>query len=162
MMPAWYWTCGRLKTVIFCLNPKGQGVTLCDSIPFPGFLLCRHTPLNFPEYLLFYTWDAQFPRIVFIMISSYFIIFKVISQILSHLNLTAILQQRQNLFFSFLKFYWSTYSLFTRLWSFLLYNKGIQLYVYTHPFSFRCFSHIGYYRILGRVLCAMQQVPIGQ
>ena len=46
--------------------------------------------------------------------------------------------------------------------SFLLDNKGIQLYTHTHPFSFRFFSHIGDHRVLGRVLCARQQVPVGQ
>ena len=38
----------------------------------------------------------------------------------------------------------------------------IQLYKYTHPFSFRFFSHIDYHRILGRILCAIQQIPVGQ
>ena len=38
----------------------------------------------------------------------------------------------------------------------------IQWYIYTYPFYFRFFSHIGYHRILGRVLCAIQQVPVGQ
>ena len=32
--------------------------------------------------------------------------------------------------------------------------------VYTHPSRF--FSHIDYHRVLGRVLCAIQQVCIGQ
>ena len=34
--------------------------------------------------------------------------------------------------------------------------------MYTHLFSFRFFSHIDYHRILGSVLCALQQVPGGQ
>ena len=42
----------------------------------------------------------------------------------------------------------------------MLCNRVIQLYVYTCLFSFRFFSHIDYHRILGRVLCAIQQVPI--
>ena len=33
---------------------------------------------------------------------------------------------------------------------------------YTYPFPFRFFSHIYYHRILGRVLCAIQQVPVDQ
>ena len=51
---------------------------------------------------------------------------------------------------------------FTTLWSFLLYNKVIQLYRYTHPLSFRFFSHIDYLKILGTVPCVIQQVPTGQ
>ena len=53
------------------------------------------------------------------------------------------------------------YSWFTRL-SFLLNNKVNQLYMYTRPFSIRFFSHIDYHWILGRVLCAIQQVHVGQ
>ena len=45
--------------------------------------------------------------------------------------------------------------------SFLLYNQVIQLYLHTHPFFFRFFSHIDDHRILGRVLWAVQQVPVG-
>ena len=33
---------------------------------------------------------------------------------------------------------------------------------YTHPLSFRFFSHINHHRLLDRVPCAVQQVPIGQ
>ena len=44
--------------------------------------------------------------------------------------------------------------------SFLLYNKVIQLYTYTHPFFFRFFAYIDYHRILGRVPCATQQAPL--
>ena len=51
------------------------------------------------------------------------------------------------------------HSWFTRLRSFLLYHKVIQLY--THPFSFRLFPHVNYYRTLGGVFCAIQQV-LGQ
>ena len=41
-------------------------------------------------------------------------------------------------------------------------NKSDQSYIYTYPFSLRVFSHIDYHRILGGVLCAIHQVPIGQ
>ena len=34
--------------------------------------------------------------------------------------------------------------------------------MYTDPFSFRFYSHVDYHRILCRVPCATQQVPIGQ
>ena len=54
------------------------------------------------------------------------------------------------------------YSWLTLLWSFRLYNKAIQLYMYTYPFSFRFFSHIDYHRILGRVPCVIRRVSIGQ
>ena len=37
----------------------------------------------------------------------------------------------------------------------------IHLYMYTHPFSFRLFSHMYYHRILGWVLCAVQQDSVG-
>ena len=50
------------------------------------------------------------------------------------------------------------YSWFRSLWSFLLYNKVIQLHMYTHPFSFKFFSNIDRHRILGRVLYNTQQV----
>ena len=63
--------------------------------------------------------------------------------------------------FSFFKVLFR-YSWFTRLWSFLLYSRVIQLCVYTHLFSFGFFSHIDDHRIMGRVLCATQQVPAGQ
>ena len=54
------------------------------------------------------------------------------------------------------------YSWFKMLWNFIIYNKGIQLYMYTYIFYFRFFSHIDYYRILDRVLYAVTQVPSGQ
>ena len=38
----------------------------------------------------------------------------------------------------------------------------ILLRMYTHPFSFRFFAHIDDHGILGRALCATQQVPTGQ
>ena len=34
--------------------------------------------------------------------------------------------------------------------------------MFTHPLSFRFFSHIYYHRILVRVLCTLWQVPTGQ
>ena len=37
----------------------------------------------------------------------------------------------------------------------LLHNKVMQSYMYTHPFFFRFFPHVGDHRILGRVLCAI-------
>ena len=39
-------------------------------------------------------------------------------------------------------------------------QKVTQLYIYMYPLFFRFFSHIGHYRILGRVPCAVQQVLI--
>ena len=43
-----------------------------------------------------------------------------------------------------------------------VYNKVIQLYIYTYPFFFRFFSNVDSHRILGRVFCAIQRVPVGQ
>ena len=40
--------------------------------------------------------------------------------------------------------------------------SAVQFYMYTHPFSFRFFPHMGDHRILGRDLSALWQVPIGQ
>ena len=67
---------------------------------------------------------------------------------------------RSHLFF--FKFYWNTVDLqgcdhFCCTTKWLSYT-----FIYTHPFSFGFFSHIDYHRILSRVLCAIQQVPIGQ
>jgi len=59
----------------------------------------------------------------------------------------------------FFKFYWSVIDL--QGWNNFCCTTVIQLYIYTYPFSFRFCSHIDH-RILGRVLCALQQVPIGQ
>ena len=41
-----------------------------------------------------------------------------------------------------------------------MYSKVIQLYIYIYMylFFFRFFSHIGYYKVLSRVPCAIQQV----
>ena len=46
------------------------------------------------------------------------------------------------------------------LCQFQAYNKVIQSYIHIYPFFFRFFSHIGYYRILSRVPCALQQVLV--
>ena len=62
--------------------------------------------------------------------------------------------------FLFFKFDWSIVDL--QVCENFCYMTVIQLYTYTHPFSFKFFSHIYYHRISGRVLCAIQQVPIGQ
>ena len=43
---------------------------------------------------------------------------------------------------------------------FQVYSKVIQLYIYMHLFFFRFFSHLGYYRLLSRVSCAIQQVLV--
>ena len=43
-----------------------------------------------------------------------------------------------------------------------MYNKVIQFYMYTQPFFFQFFSQIDHHRTLGGVLCAIQQVSIGQ
>ena len=64
-------------------------------------------------------------------------------------------------FFSFFKVLLK-YGWFTTLWQFLLYSKVIQLYVYTHPLSFRFFSRIGHHRSSGRVPWAIQHIPVGQ
>ena len=52
------------------------------------------------------------------------------------------------------------YSCFTSCDNFCCTKKVIQLHIYTHPFRF--FSHIDYHRIVGRVPCAIQQVPPSQ
>ena len=67
------------------------------------------------------------------------------------------------IFFSdfFFKFYWGVVDLQCCDF-FLLYNEVIRLYVYTHPFYFRFFSYTDYHRELSRVLCAIEQVLIGQ
>ena len=44
---------------------------------------------------------------------------------------------------------------------FQVYSKVIQLYVYTYLFFFRFLSPLGYYRILSRVPCAIQQDLVG-
>ena len=43
---------------------------------------------------------------------------------------------------------------------FLLYSKVIQLYRYIHTPFLRFCSHISHYRVLNRILCAIQQVLI--
>ena len=39
---------------------------------------------------------------------------------------------------------------------FQVYSKMVQLYIHIYPLFFRFFSHIGYYRMLSRVPCAIQ------
>ena len=71
----------------------------------------------------------------------------------SHSSLGEQLLQNDVIFFFFFKFnvYLTLeYSWFTMLCYFQVYTKVIQLYIYTYPFYFRFFSHIGYYRILSR------------
>ena len=43
---------------------------------------------------------------------------------------------------------------------FQVHSKVNQPYTYSYPSFFRFFSHIGYYRILSRVPCAIRQVLI--
>ena len=62
-----------------------------------------------------------------------------------------------SIFFPFLKVLLK-YSLVIIMYEILLYNRMIHLYMYTHPFSFKFFSLC--HKILGRILCATQQVPI--
>ena len=50
--------------------------------------------------------------------------------------------------FSFLITYLLKYSWFTMLYYSQMYSPGIQLYIKICPFFFRCFSLIGYYKIL--------------
>ena len=47
------------------------------------------------------------------------------------------------------------------LCQFWVYSKVIRLYIYIYLFFFKFFSHLGYYRILSRVPCTIQQVPVG-
>ena len=44
------------------------------------------------------------------------------------------------------------------LCQFLLNSKVNQLYIYIYPLFFRFFSHLGHYRVLSRVPCAVQQI----
>ena len=69
-------------------------------------------------------------------------------------------EKMQFLFFSCLNFYWSRVDLQCCV-SFCCTAKWIS-YTYTciHSFLFRFFSHRGYYRVLSRVPCAIQQVLI--
>ena len=46
------------------------------------------------------------------------------------------------------------------LCQFLLYTKVNHLYIYICPLFLRFFSHVGYYRVLSRIPCAIQQVLI--
>ena len=45
-------------------------------------------------------------------------------------------------------------------YSFLLYNKVNQLFVYIYPLFFGFPSHLGHYRAFSRVPCAIQLVFI--
>ena len=47
------------------------------------------------------------------------------------------------------------------LCQFQVHSKVIQLCVYMYLFFFKFFSHLGYYRILSRVPCAIQWVIVG-
>ena len=60
------------------------------------------------------------------------------------------------LFFLIFKKFLLAYSRFTMLCYFLLYSKVNQFYVYIYPLFFRFFFHIGHYRVLRRVPCAIQ------
>ena len=46
------------------------------------------------------------------------------------------------------------------LCQFQVYSKVNQLYICMYPLFFRFFSHLGYYRVLSRVSCAIEQVLI--
>ena len=48
------------------------------------------------------------------------------------------------------------------LWYFLLCNKVIQSYIYTHLFSLRFYYHIDYHQMLARVPWVIQKIPVGQ
>ena len=65
-----------------------------------------------------------------------------------------------NLFFFFLKFGWGIVDL--QGCDNFCSTTVIQLHLYTHPCSFRFFSHTDYHRIRGSVPFAIQQIPIGQ
>ena len=62
--------------------------------------------------------------------------------------------------FYFLKKILLEYSCFTMLCQFLLYSKVNQLYVYIYPLFLGFSSHLGHYRALSRVPCAIQQILI--
>ena len=47
------------------------------------------------------------------------------------------------------------------LCQFQVYSKVVRFYIYMYLFFFKFFSHLGYYRILSRVPCAIQQVLVG-
>ena len=63
-------------------------------------------------------------------------------------------------FFLFLKFYWSIVDLQV-CDNFCCTIKWFS-YIRTHIHPFRFFPHIDCHGILGRVFCAVQQVPFGQ
>ena len=43
---------------------------------------------------------------------------------------------------------------------FQVYNRVIQLYIYMYLIFFKFILHLGYYKLLSRIPCAMQKVPI--
>ena len=47
------------------------------------------------------------------------------------------------------------------LYQFSVYNKVTQLHIYIYPLFFRFFSHLGCYKVLGRISCAIQQIFVG-
>ena len=49
---------------------------------------------------------------------------------------------------------------FTMLCEFLLYSKVNQLCIYIYPLFLRFLPHIGFYRVLSKVPCSIQQVLI--
>ena len=42
-----------------------------------------------------------------------------------------------------------------------VYSKVIQLYLHMYLLFFKFFTHLGYYRILNWVLCALESVFVG-
>ena len=46
------------------------------------------------------------------------------------------------------------------LYYFLLYSKVNQLHVHIYPLFLKFFSHVGHYRVLRRILCAISKVII--
>jgi len=52
------------------------------------------------------------------------------------------------------------YSRLTMLCWVQVYSSVIQLYIYKYLFFFKLFSHVGDYRILSRVSCAIQEVLV--
>ena len=54
-------------------------------------------------------------------------------------------------FYFILKYCW-----FTMLCYFQVYSQVIHLYIYIYPFFLRFFSHIGYYKLLSRLPCAIK------
>ena len=62
----------------------------------------------------------------------------------------------------FRNFYFiSEYSQLMIFFCFQVYSKVIPLYIYTSLFFFSFFSHLGYYSIVSRVPCDIQEVLVG-